>query len=196
MVDTIIKKATGRLKFLYRHSQYFNQKLRKNLCSALLQCHLDYCSTSWFSGLSKERQRKLQITQNKMIRFILNLSPRDHVDQTSLVTVKLLDIQNRARQLRLNHMFNIFHSLAPSYLNHFFTRTSDIHSYDTRSSTWNYHVPKVGSYTKKSFFYQATLDWNKLPSHIRSVPDKNTYKCAVKKHLARSAMIHESTVYV
>ena len=63
MVETILKKATGRLKFLYRHTLYFNQKLCKNLCSALLQCHLhlDYCCTSWFHGLSQYHQQKLQI---------------------------------------------------------------------------------------------------------------------------------------
>ena len=151
MVDSLIKKATGRLKFSYRHSQYFNQKLRKSLCSALLQCHLDYCCTSWFTGLSGECQRNLQITQNKMIRFILNLPPRDHVGQIDLDTVKLLDTQNRARELRFNHMFNIFHSLGPSYLNQFFTKISDVHPHTTRLSTLSLHVPRVGSYTKKSF---------------------------------------------
>ena len=196
MVDSLVKKAIGRLKFLYRHTQYFNQKLRKNLCSALLQCHLDYCSTSWFTGLSKESQRKLQITQNKMVRFILNLSSRDHVGQINLDTVKLLDTQNRARQLRLNHMFNIFHSLGPSYLNQFFTKISHVHNHTTRSSASNFHVPRVGSYTKKSFFYRATLDWNDLPSQIKSILDKNTFKYAIKKHLARSAITQESAAFV
>ena len=196
MVDLISKKAIGRLKFLYRHSQYFNQKLRKNLCSALLQCHVDYCCTSWYTGLSKDYQRKLQVIQNKMIRFILNLPPREHIGQSYFDTVGLLDIQNRARQLRLNHMFNIFHSLGPSYLESFFTKTSDIHSHSTRSSTLNFHVPRVGSYTKKSFFYQATLDWNNLPSQIKFIPEKCTYKYAMKKHLARSAVIQELATYV
>jgi hypothetical protein len=59
MVDSIIKKATGRLKFLYRHSQYFNRKLRKDLCSSLIQCHLDYCSTAWFTGLTKKYQTQI-----------------------------------------------------------------------------------------------------------------------------------------
>ena len=196
MVDALIKKASGRLKFLYRHSQYFNQKLCKGLCSALLQCYLDYCCTSWFTSLSKECQRKLQVTQNKMIRYILNLSPRDHVGQINFDTVKLLDTHNRARQLRLNHMFNIFQSLGPSYLNQFFTKISDTHSHATRSSSLNFHVPRVGSYTKKSFFYQATLDWNNLPTHIKSILDKCTYKYAMKKYLARNAMTHESAEFV
>ena len=193
MVASIIMKATGRLKFLYRHSLYFNQKLRKTLCSALLQCHLDYCCTSWFCGLSKYHQQKLQILQNKMIRYIMHLGPRDHVGQDQFESVKLLDTLNRSRQLRLNHMFNIFHSLGPSYFNQFFTKISDIHSHATRSSSFNFHIPRIGSYTKYSFFYQATLDWNNLPSHIKSISDKCSFKSTMKKHLARSArVIHES----
>ena len=147
MVESIIKNATSRLKFLYRHSLYFNQKLCKNLCPALLQCHLDYCCTSWFHGLSNT----------------MHLGTSDHVGQDQYESVKILDTQNRSRQLRLNHMFNIFHSLDPSYFNQFFTKISDIQSHATTSSSFNFHIPRIGSYAKHSFFYQATLDWNNLP---------------------------------
>ena len=34
MAEEILKKANSRLKFLYRHSNFFNQKLRKSLFSA------------------------------------------------------------------------------------------------------------------------------------------------------------------
>ena len=152
-----------------------------------------HCCTSWFHGLPKYHQQKLQIFQNKMIRYIMHLGPRDHVGQDQFESVKLLDTQNRSRQLRLNHMFNIFHSLGPSYFNQFFTQISDIHSHATRSSSFNFHLPRIGSYAKHSFFYQATLDWNNLPSHIKSISDKCSFKSTMKKHLARNArVIHES----
>ena len=149
MVECILKKATGRLKFLYRHSSYFNQKLRKNLCSALLQCHLDYCCTSWFQGLSKHHQQKLQIFQNKMIRYIMHLGPRDHVGQDEFDSVKLLDTKNRSRQLRLNHMFNIFHSLGPSYFKIFLPKFQifTLMQPDLVHSTFTYqglvHIPNT-----------------------------------------------------
>ena len=189
MVESLIRKTTGKLKFLFRHSSYFNQTLRKTLCSALLQCHIDYCSTSWFTSLSKFHQHKLQTMQNKMIRYILNLDSRDHVGHHQFDMVNLLDVPNRARQLRLNHMFNIFHSLGPIYFNQNFTKISNIHSYSTRSRSYNFHIPKIGTYTKHSFFYQATLDWNKLPNHIKSSTDKVSFKTAMKKHLARDVRV-------
>jgi hypothetical protein len=196
MVNSIIKKVTGKLKFLYRHSQYLNQKLRKNLCSALLQCHIDYCCTSWYSGLNISHQRKLQIIQNKMARFILNLSPRDHIGQVHLDSIKLLKIHDRVKQLRLNHVFNVCHSMNPTYLQQFFTKTSNTHSHRTRSSSHNFHVPRVTGLASKSFFYQGTLDWNSLPVNIQSIMTKNSFKFQVKAHLSTTSMNQELAEYV
>ena len=42
----VIKKASGRLKFLYRHSGCLNFKTRKTLCSALIMCYFDYACCS------------------------------------------------------------------------------------------------------------------------------------------------------
>jgi len=195
MVNSIINKVSGKLKFLYRHSQYFNQKLRKNLCSALLQCHIDYCCTSWYSGLNKTYQRKLQIIQNKMARFILNLSPREHIGQVHLDSIKLLKIQDRVKQLRLNHMFNVFYSMGPTYLEQFFTKTSVTHTHRTRSSSHNFHVPRVTGLASGSFFYQGTLDWNSLPVNIRSITNRNSFKSHVKTHLSTTSMNQELAEY-
>jgi hypothetical protein len=196
MVDSIIKKATGRLKFLYRHSKIFSQKLRKDLCSSLVQCHLDYCSAAWYTGLTKKYQKKLQVLQNKMVRFILDMSPREHVGQAQLQTLKYLDIQNRYKQLRLRHVHNVFQSTGPSYLHQLFTRTSAVHSYGTRSNSLNVYVPRVKGQTFKSFFYQSILDWNSLPSDIKLIQDKETFKRAVKSHLSRNAMTQDLAAFV
>ena len=72
VVESIIKKASSRLSFLYRQGHFLNERTRKTLCTALIQCHFDYCCSSWYSALSQKLQKRLQIMQNKMIRFILN----------------------------------------------------------------------------------------------------------------------------
>ena len=53
IVNNILKKAGGRLKFLYRYSDILNEKSRKTLCSALIQCYFDYSCSSWYAGLNK-----------------------------------------------------------------------------------------------------------------------------------------------
>ena len=39
--------------------------------------------------------------------------------------------------------FNVFHELAPQYLNQHFIRVADSHSYRTRGSLFNFIVPCI-----------------------------------------------------
>ena len=83
------------------------------LSSALIQCYFD--SSSWFGGLSKALKHKLQVTQNKVVRFILNLQPMTSINYSVLSKVNMLKVKDRAKQLRLNHVFNINHDYAPKF---------------------------------------------------------------------------------
>ena len=48
MVDSIIQKATSRLKFIYRHSNFFLlETSQRSLFYTLIKCHIDYCSAAW-----------------------------------------------------------------------------------------------------------------------------------------------------
>ena len=40
------------------------------LWNSIIQCHLDYASSSWYNSLTKVMKYKLQIVQNKCVRFI------------------------------------------------------------------------------------------------------------------------------
>ena len=55
----IIKRINARLKFMYRQAKDFNQKIKKSLCSALIQPHFDYACSSWYSGLSSRSRKQL-----------------------------------------------------------------------------------------------------------------------------------------
>ena len=95
IVTNIIKKSSSRLKFLYRYKEILNENSRKNLSSALIQCHFDYCCSSWYSTTSKTLQNKLQVMQNKMIRFILNLDNRSHIGILEQEKVNMLPVASR-----------------------------------------------------------------------------------------------------
>ena len=64
---SIITKSTNKLKFLYRNVQSLDSKSKAMLTSALIQCHFDYASAIWYSGLTQTLKSKLQIVQNKII---------------------------------------------------------------------------------------------------------------------------------
>ena len=61
IVNNIFKKASSRLKFLYRYSDILNTNSRKTLCSAIIKCYFDYSSSSGYSSISKGLKNKLQI---------------------------------------------------------------------------------------------------------------------------------------
>ena len=75
IVNNILSKVNARLKVMYRHSSTLSSRARKNLCSALILCHIDYSCSSWYAGLTKCLKKKLQIAQSKVIRFINSLGP-------------------------------------------------------------------------------------------------------------------------
>jgi len=186
-VTSILSKCTSRLKFMYRHSKTLNEKSRKLLASALIQCHFDYASSAWYSGTTKELKIKLQIAQNKMVRFILNLGPRSHIGQAELDKAGFLNTSDRVSQLMLNHMFNIHNGTAPSYLSDNFTRVSDQHHHFIRNAEHNFIVPRVQGVENKNFYYQGVKIWNELPTSVKSLSNKYSFKHKVKQYLRNRA---------
>ena len=192
IANNVIKKAGARLNFLYRQALFLDPKTRKTLVSALIQCYFDYSCSSWFSGLSKKLQNKLQVMQNKIVRFILGLDSRTHVGQAELDRLEFLDTDDRVKQLKLNHAFKIFNNMSPDYLSDHFIKTSERHRYNTRDSHLNFVVPKFhGHIGSTTFQYTTVKAWNCLPSNIKSINSYANFKKEVKAHLAIKARSRE-----
>ena len=79
VADKIICKSNAKLQILYRQTKNVNIKTKIILTSALILCHVDYACSSWFSGLTKKYKSRLQCTQNKVIRFLINAPVRTHI---------------------------------------------------------------------------------------------------------------------
>jgi len=96
IVSKIISKSTARLKFCYRHKESLNLLSRKILVTSLVQSLFDYAVSSWFPGLCKSNKKRLQVAQNKLARFILDLCPRTHIGQSELDPINFLNVQDRS----------------------------------------------------------------------------------------------------
>ena len=179
----IVGKVSSRLKFLYRQANYFNQSVKKTICSALVLCLFDYSISSWYGGISKYHAQRLQCAQNKVIRFILGKGFRYHINHSDFKTLGILNITTRAEQLRLNHVFNIFNGTSPEYMKEHFLRISNVHSHNTRGSVFNFQVPRTKSHNAKSFYSNAIKHWNSLPENIKSIRQKHKFKKEAKAHL-------------
>ncbi len=188
IASNIIKKANGRLKFLYRHSDCLNFKSRKTLTSALIMCHFDYACSSWYSALSQKYKNQLQVLQNKIVRFIMCVGPRVHIGQSELNFVGMLSSQDRVVQLKLNNVFKIFHDICPEYMKMFFTKVSSVHRYSTRGSPFNFVVPHSKGQACFTFYNSAIHHWNSLSNNIKDTHDFQVFKKLVKNHLAHNCI--------
>ena len=79
----------------------------------------------------------------------------------------MVNVENRVKQLRLNHAHKIYNKKCPSYMKEKFVPISEKHMYNSRFSIGNFHVPCDDSYIKKTIYYNAIKDWNSLPINIK-----------------------------
>ena len=73
MVTKVLSLINGRLKFLYRKQKFLTYSLGRLLCNALIQPHYNYACSAWYPSLNKRLVKKIQISQNKCIRYCLKL---------------------------------------------------------------------------------------------------------------------------
>ena len=173
------------------------------MVTSLIQCHFDYASSAWFNSLTQELKHKLQVTQNKLIRFVLNLHPRSHIGKEQFLSVNWLPVACRVNQIILCHVFKINSNLTPFYLSEHFTPVIDVHNYPTRFrvkagsnsdhmgypmlDSKRYAVPIAKGFGKKSFAYNGCSLWNSLPQDIRDAKNISSFKFRVKEHFLNLA---------
>ena len=92
MATKVIGKINGRIKFLYRKNRFLDSSLRRLLCYALVQPHFDYACSAWYPNLTQNLRKKLKTTQNKCIRFCLQLGNRSHIGATGFKQINWLSI--------------------------------------------------------------------------------------------------------
>ena len=198
MARSIIKKSNSRLKFLYRKREFLNYHTKRLLAMSLVQCHFDYVSPVWFYSLTQDLKNKLQVTQNRLIRFVLDLDPMSHIGRDQFVKLNWLPVSSRVDQITLSHVFRIHCDKAPGYMKENFIPASDVHNYNTRfrvssqsssdlfSDTGRYSIPKVKGFGKKTFSYNGCTLWNDLPQSVRDSKHLTHFKCSVKSNLLAS----------
>ena len=114
----------GKMKFLYRRNSFLN--------NSLIQTHFDYASPAWYSNLNKALQKKLQITQNKCIRFCLRLDKKSHIGAEEFKNINWLPVNDRFNQTICSHVFKVFDKKYLSYMSDIFDNRSQRRT--TRSS--------------------------------------------------------------
>ena len=168
---------------MYRKANCLSKDTRKTLPMAPIQCHFDYSCSSWYAGVSQKMKNSLKVAQNKTVRFINNMGSRSSVGKPELASLDFLNIEDRVKQLRLGHAHKIFYNKCPDYLKQHFCKVSEQHVYNTRSSQFNFVVPKIRGVDSTSFFFTAITDWNALPNSVKAIKNHDTFKTDLKHFL-------------
>ena len=204
IAKSVISKANSRLKFLYRKSKFLTFHTRKLLVMSLIQCHFDYACSFWYPGLTQSLKTRLQTTQNKVIRFVLQMGNRSHVGQEQFSYLSWLPVSKRVEQIMLCHVHRVKYGLAPEYLGEHFKPLPDVHGHCTRSNkvanpdsdyfaseftfadSGRFSKPRVGSFGLKTFTNNGINLWNNLPQDLRVIAEPYQFKGAIKKFYLQS----------
>ena len=133
MALRVIGKINSRLKFLYRKNWFSDVPLCRLLCNAFIQPHFDYACTLWYPQLTKKLKDKMQVTQNKCIRFCLKLQCREHISNEHFQKLNWLPINQRFRQCVTSTVFKFVQNKCPVYMNEVFRPAENIRI-NTRNS--------------------------------------------------------------
>lgn len=129
-------------------------------------------------------ESRLNVLMNSCIRFICNLSMRDHVSE-KYNKLKLLNAKNRREMLMCSFIYNYVYTRTPSYLSDIFVLNNN----RTRSGmdTKSLIVKKIKRTRDEHLFaFCAVKLWNSLPLEIRNSDKKEVFLREIKKYyLAR-----------
>ena len=122
------------------------------------------------------------MSQNKCIRFCLNLDNRAHIGYAELKEINWLNIHDRQRLNLCTSVFKFFNNKMPLFMSNVFhpARENEI---STRSSYLKLQQPfrktKLGQNTLS---YLGSGEWNKLPTFMKKLTNVNTFKHKLKDH--------------
>ena len=176
MAHKVISKVNARLKFLHRKNKCLTPSLRRLLCKALKRLCIPY------PNLSKKLKNRIQTSQNRCIRFCLQLDKMSHISQKEFEATNWLPFKERYKQCVNSIVFKYFDNQCPHYLNEVFMKAPE------SSSSLRNSYQKLQQPFRKTNTGQNTLSfigpalWNKVPEEIKRITNLNIFKHNLKKH--------------
>ncbi|KAG7299107.1 hypothetical protein JYU34_017608 [Plutella xylostella] len=179
----VVRSCFYKLKVLYKIRPYISEKLRIQLCEALVLSKLNYADTVYGPCLYVKTQNLIQRVQNACARFCFNIPPRAHVTPF-LNSSNLLKLSSRRKLHFATLLFGVVRGETPEYLYKKLTWSHQFNKHNTRASSYLLITPDFRSAAFRcSFRYAACKCWNNLPPPIRDLKRQSTFKHRLKTHL-------------
>ena len=147
-----------------------------------LNLEIDYAISVW-GYTSMGNIDKIQRLQNRVARIFMNDFSYEHHSIDIIHKLGWQTVLERREFLTGILMFKCIFNLAPFYLSDNITYVSQIHDHQTRNcANDNLYVPQPRTeYIKRSFLYNGSKIWNKLPLDVRRSQNICQFKVLFKR---------------
>ena len=178
-VEEKSKKISSAIGALKRIRPFITIDVASKIYKAIIQPHLDYCSTVW-DGLGVTLLDKIQKLQNRAARIITQSSY--YTSASSLLEELGWDnVLTRWKKQKAILMFKTLNNRAPEYLRNLFIDRNT--HYDLRNAGGKLNLPRPRTdYLKRSFSYSGAQLWNNLPESIRTIKSLKNFKKAIQNY--------------
>ena len=158
-----------------------------------LQCHYDYACSFWYSGLPQLLRRRLQVIQNRMIRFVLKLALTYKIRWFLFFRVVV-----SLEKGRTYYTFRIKSGTLPDYMEENSIPASSAHNSSTRfRENGKFLFPKVKGFGRKSFaFTSCSPSSNGLPPNLANIIGLKYFKTAVISLLLNSFWMELISIFM
>ena len=166
VTSKIVNEINGKLKFLYWKNRFLSLEIRKMLCNALIQLHFDYVCPAWYPNLTQKTKTKIQIMQNKCIRFCLRLDKMHHISDEDFRLINWLPTSKRVDQCINKITFKFVNNTCPYCLKDIFEFA--VHCrLDTRNKLAKLKISfRKTNMGQKAILFVGPFLWNSLPELI------------------------------
>ena len=180
-VDYVCKKAAKKVGILSRLAKNLTFGARVSIYKSVIAPHFDYCSSLLFL-CNEASMDRLQKIQNKAMRVVLRCSRMTSIENM----LKALDWPSVKQRIYASTMFLIFklkHGLLPEYLSEMVSYSRDIHQYPTRTRDNFWISYKRSASAMNYLFHKGLIQFNALPSDIKSEKSDVVFKRKLKLYL-------------
>ena len=180
-----LKKISAKLQSLCRQNEFLNPKLRRLLCSSLIQPPFIYACVFWYSSVSKKTRTKIQVTENKCICFCLKLNSRHYIGAKEFKEINWLPTKANVEQhvaTNTNIGWGLHHAIQ---VNELFVPSRNIYK------TWSHMALEIplrkSNLAQKGISFMGPSIWNKLSNDLKilntATSFNHNYKMLVLKKL-------------
>ena len=204
-VDALLNKASSRLGLLKRTMHFVKcQKQRRAFYLAVVRSQFEHCVQVWRPS-SETQNKKLERIQRRAVKWILSEEGHSYNDMEYLMRLRdldLLPLKERFITSDLLLFFDIYYDESclklPSYIKHLSQEhrrrlrpkiVPPQHLDSGKSQILNQmrqsrndalslksEIEPNSSTFKASFFFRSVQEWNCLPSEIKELASKSTFK--------------------